>query len=88
MLYYSFTVTESGKYAFYSSCADGSKKDTRGYLYDSEGNYIDDEDYSAAGDYYHFYLTCELEAGKTYIFGAKEYYGSTAEFLVTLEKLS
>jgi uncharacterized repeat protein (TIGR02543 family) len=85
--YYVFTATESGTYAFYSSCADGSKKDTLGYLYDSTGKQLVKEDYSKEGDYYHFYIEYELEAGQTYYFGAQDYYGSATEFLVTFEKI-
>ena len=48
---------------------------------------IEKEDYSKEGDYYHFYLVYDLEAGETYYFGAQQYYGYLTEFLVTLEKV-
>lgn len=85
-----FTATESGTYVFYSHLNNGNTGkdlDTYGYLYDENGNQLETEDYSSGGDYYHFYLTYDLEAGKTYYFGAKQYSGNTAEFYVTLEKL-
>ena len=88
--YYVFTATESGTYVFYSHLNNGNTGkdlDTYGYIYDENGKQLETEDYSSGGDYYHFYLTYDLEAGKTYYFGAKQYSGNTAEFYVTLEKL-
>ncbi len=82
VVYFTFTVTESGRYLF-SSTAD-TQLDTMGTLYDSDGKYLDDEDYSLAGDWYLFDLVCDLEAGQTYYFTAKCYSSYTGQFNVTL----
>ena len=68
---FSFTPTEAGKYSLTSY----SGRDTRAYLYDSNMDYITEDDDS--GDANNFYLSYVLEAGTTYYFGVKFFDTST-----------
>ena len=66
--YVKFEPTVSGTYTFYSSSDD----DTVGYLFDADKNEIMKDDDGGNGT--NFSITYDLEAGKTYYFGA-EYLG-------------
>ena len=84
MVLYKFTATESGVYEFYSS---NNSRDTYGYLYNENMNYIcSNDDY---GDN-NFRFSCTLEEGATYYFGSR-YYGSDVDagyYTVNLIKVS
>ncbi|MGN0654943.1 MAG: leucine-rich repeat domain-containing protein, partial [Oscillospiraceae bacterium] len=81
-VYLMFVPTASGTYTFKSL----SDSDTYGYLYDSYKNeltYNDDDDDG------NFSITYDLEAGKTYYWGAR-YYSSdrSGSFTVSLEAIN
>ena len=78
---FSFTPAESGLYTFISS----GDNDTYGYLYDASMNVIASED--GGGDGSNFMITCRLEAGAEYYFGARYFSDfDTGSFSVTLSK--
>ena len=79
----SFTPEESGKYFIYST----GDEDTKATLYDSDMEYLDEDD--DGGDGTNFKLTYRLEAGQTYYIRVR-YYSSTktGTINVTVEKLS
>ena len=66
-VYFKFTITEPGKFYIYSYDVDGQKDDTLGYLYDESGNLIQEQDYSYAGDYFHFGMKSALAPGTYYL---------------------
>ena len=92
MVYFRFTPAVTATYTFASAGADGMQNiDPEGYLYDSEMNqiaYHGDNGFSIELGYMdmNFTLVHELEAGKTYVFGAKLYneYRAGVEYTVTL----
>ena len=65
--YVKFVPEVSGRYTFNSS----SDQDTYGYLYDGNMDMLNS--YDDSGDYNNFSLTYDLEAGKTYYWGAAFY---------------
>ena len=69
--YFIFTPEVSGTHTFYSI----GSSDTKGYLYDYSMNQLDSDDDYGSG--YNFSITCYMEAGTTYILGAK-YCSSTS----------
>ncbi len=77
---FSFTPEEDGVYVFYSI----SNIDTRVYLYDAEGEYIDEDDDNGEGN--NFKIVCKLTAGTTYIYEVGCYGDGMGEFEVCLEE--
>ena len=75
---FSFTPDEDGTYAFFSE----SNSDTYATLYDSEGEYLDDDDEGGSGS--NFKLIYELQAGETYYLAARFYYSEPGEFQVAV----
>ncbi|MGN1419722.1 MAG: leucine-rich repeat protein, partial [Acutalibacteraceae bacterium] len=68
--YIKFVPTVTGTFTFTSV----SSIDTYGYLYDENKNQITSDDDDGTGN--NFLITYDLEAGKTYYFGARYYTGS------------
>ena len=66
LAYFQFTPAETGNYVFYSI----SNKDTYGYIYDDSMNVLAYNDDMGGGDY-NFAVSYTMEAGTTYILGAK-----------------
>ena len=80
---FSFTPSESGDYRFYSS----GGYDTCGYLYDSAMNELAFNDDGGEGN--NFSISCQLDAGTQYYFGARMYSGTASgSFTVTLEAVA
>ena len=77
--YLRFIPERSGKYTFYSS----ADSNTYGYLFDADKNQLASND--DAGEDLNFSITYELEAGKTYYWGARLYSYESGSFDVTLE---
>ncbi len=67
--WFSFTADASGEYVFESF----GDRDTRGYLYDSNGEYLGEDDDS--GEDNCFRLNCDLSKGETYYLAA-QFFGS------------
>ena len=79
----SFIPEESGKYFIYST----GDEDTKATLYDSDMEYITDDD--DGGENTNFKLSCQFESGKTYYIRIRYYNDSTTGTInVTVEKLS
>lgn len=81
LTYFSFTPTESGIYNFTSLASE----DTYGYLYDSNNNWLSDND--DGGDANNFLISYYMLAGETYYFGVRFYNGyNIGSFPVKLTK--
>ncbi len=74
---FTFTPAESGEYQFTSF----GSNDTYGYLFNEDGSMVRDDD---GGKGSNFLISCSLEAGKTYYFGAKFYGSFTGSFDVAI----
>lgn len=81
--YFSFTPEEDGYYGFLA--VQGGLMDIDAILYDSEWNYIREDDRSAHTT--DFYLSYYLEAGKTYYYVTlSDYYMMKDAYFVRIEK--
>ena len=86
MVYFRFTPAVTAEYTLASAGADGSQMiDPEGYLYDSELNQIAYHGDNSYADF-NFTLVQTLEAGVTYVYGAKIYndYRAGVSYTVTL----
>ena len=82
LAYFSFNPTVSGMYKFTSLTGE----DTYGYLYDSNHNWITDDD--DGGQDRNFEISHYFEAGETYYFGVRFYDGyNSGSFPVLLTKI-
>ncbi len=78
---FEFTPEEDGKYSFYST----SDADTRGYIYDKQGNCLASDDDGGIDN--NFKVICNLTAGVTYELHARYYSSSqTGKFEVCVSK--
>lgn len=66
-VYYKFTVTDAGKYYIYTYNVNAKKDDTVGYLYDENGNLIEEATYGFTGHWSDFGIEIELDPGTYYI---------------------
>ena len=83
-VYFSFTPSETAGYKFYSTS--NYIYDTYGYIYDSDLQILAEND--DGGNNYQFHVSWRMEAGTTYILGARLLGDNTGIFNVHLDKES